>query len=156
MSHLPLDDFRRAAGSFPTGIVVVTSVDGEGPVGLTCQSFVSLSLDPLLVSFSVGRDGRSWPRLSQVTSVAISVLAANQEDVARNFAISGHDKFESAEIAWVDDLPLVSGALAHLTGSIVETVEAGDHFIVIVKIDSATSRDGDALTYFRGRFGALS
>ena len=156
MSRVSPDDFRRAAGSFPTGVVVVTGVDAHGPVGLTCQSFVSLSLEPLLVSFSVGSAGRSWPRLSTVSSVAISVLAADQEDVARSFSISDNDKFAGAELTWTNDLPLMTGALAHLTGSIVSTVEAGDHHVVIVAVETASSRDGDALTYFRGRFGVLS
>jgi flavin reductase (DIM6/NTAB) family NADH-FMN oxidoreductase RutF len=156
MTEFAREHFRRAASSFPTGVVVVTAVDEAGPVGLTCQSFVSQSLEPALVSVSIGSHGRSWPRLSRVSTVAVSVLSHNQQNVAEIFAQSRDDKFEHVALSWRHDVPTIANALATFVGSVHRVIETGDHQLVIIEVEHVDVREGAALTYFHGRFGELS
>ncbi|HEV2427211.1 MAG TPA: flavin reductase family protein, partial [Acidimicrobiales bacterium] len=88
--------YRRVVGHFATGVAVVTAATGEGPAGFTCQSFGSLSLEPVLITFSAASGGRSWPRVRDVGVVGVSILAEGQEPLARAFATSGADKFAGA------------------------------------------------------------
>src|ERR1700736_2725510 len=85
--------FRTVAGHFATGIVIVTGMDGDEPVGLTCQSFSSISLDPPLVAFAPASSSTSWPRIRGSGAFCVNVLAEAQEDVCRVFATRGREKF---------------------------------------------------------------
>lgn len=100
----PVDqtEFRRVLGNFATGVTVVTAPptdggegagDGAGPAGFACQSFSSLSLDPPLVCFMVGRTSTTWPRIARAGVFCVNVLGAGQGDLCRGFAVSGADKF---------------------------------------------------------------
>lgn len=91
-------ELKSVLGHFCTGVTVITAHDGESPHGFTCQSFVSLSLDPPYVSFSPTRTSTSWPRLRASEHVCVNVLAHDQRDVCGTFATSGADKF--ADVGW--------------------------------------------------------
>ena len=84
---------REVLGHFASGVTVVTAVTDDGPIGFTCQSFSSLSLDPPLVAFAPARTSRTWPRLREIGRFCVNVLAEGQDDVSQNFARSGADKF---------------------------------------------------------------
>src|SRR5438270_13507717 len=89
---------RSVLGRFCTGVTIITAVDGaDGPAGFTCQSFASLSLDPPLVSFSVARTSRSWPRIRRSGAFCANILSADQEGLCRRFATSGVDKFSGVD-----------------------------------------------------------
>ncbi len=91
-------EFRRVMGHFCTGIVIVTAqIDGQ-PMGLTCQSFVSVSLDPPLVSFCPGHSSTSWPTMRETGKFCVNVLAADQQLLCEKFAASGGDKFK--DVSW--------------------------------------------------------
>jgi len=157
MSSLDVVHFKQVVGHFATGVVVVASATPAGPVGFTCQTFGSLSLEPMLVSFAASNTGRSWPLVHEADFVGVSVLSEDQEAVARIFATSGADKFRSVEVTIAPHgSPLLEGALAHLEGQILTVATHGDHDIVTVAVDYASAHAGKPLLYYRGGFGLLA
>ncbi len=85
--------FREVLGHFATGVTIVTAMEGDEPVGFTCQAFSSLSLDPPLVALAPGKNSTSWPRIAATGSFCVNILAEDQEALSRDFAVSGGDKF---------------------------------------------------------------
>lgn len=149
--------FRRALGSFATGVVVVTSLDDEVPRGMAVNSFASVSLDPPLISFCAARSSTTWPLLRRSPTFAVNVLTAEQEDLCRTFARSGADRF--AGLGWTEDAggpPLLDGALAHLVCSYYAVHEAGDHELILGRVISLQQReDGEPLVFYRGGYTRL-
>ncbi len=88
---------RDVLGHFVSGIVVVTAIGPDGPLGFTCQSFASLSLDPPLISFAPARTSSTWPRIREVGGFCVNVLAHGHQDVSNGFARSGTDKFAGVD-----------------------------------------------------------
>ncbi|HUV57322.1 MAG TPA: flavin reductase family protein [Acidimicrobiales bacterium] len=154
MDSLEIAHFKEVLGHFVTGVVVVTGGSPGGPAGFTCQTFGSLSLEPMLISFAATSKGSSWSRVRGGGVVGLNILASEQEALARVFAQSGADKF--AGVGWTTGpggSPMLDGALAHLEGRIVDVVSYGDHDIVVVAVDFAASHPGEPLIYYRGGFG---
>lgn len=151
--------FRQVLARFATGVVVVTGATEDGPAGLTCQSFSSLSLDPPLVLLSTARSSTTWPRIAATGRFAVNVLAADQQDVSTRFAISGGDKF--AGQGWHPGAlgnPLLDGAIAHVECDIDATHDGGDHVIVVGRVRALEAPGLDAgspLVYYRSSYHAL-
>lgn len=157
MSTHPLTDTRRyrdVLGRFATGVTVISGEDAAGPLGFTCQSFASLSLEPALVMLSPQKRSTTWPRARAAGRFAVSVLAAGQRSVSDGFARSGSDKF--AGVDWHRSpagLPLIDGALAWIEAEIREEIDAGDHTIVIGEVTWLAEGDNrDPLLFFRGSY----
>jgi flavin reductase (DIM6/NTAB) family NADH-FMN oxidoreductase RutF len=149
-------EFRAVLGHFASGVVVVTAVHDKRPAGLTCQSFFSLSLNPPLVAFAPGASSTSWPKVAQSGEVCVNVLAADQEGLARTFAASGTDKF--AGVGWTsaaNGAPRLHGALAWIDGTVTESHEAGDHYLVVVRVEAMETGAGQPLLFYRGGFGSF-
>jgi flavin reductase (DIM6/NTAB) family NADH-FMN oxidoreductase RutF len=155
-------ELRRVLGHFATGVAVITAHDGNEPIGFTCQSLTSVSLEPAYVSFCPAKSSTSWPRLRDIGEVCINVLAAHQRETCLQFAVSGGDKFEGLE--WADHgngAPRLHGALAHIDATVAHEHDAGDHTIVLAEITSLETGDpsdtGDSpLLFFKGKFGTFS
>ena len=148
--------YRQVVGHFATGVAVVTADTRDGPAGFTCQTFGSLSLEPLLITFSAHVGGHSWPRVRDVGVVGVSILAEGQDDVAKVFATSGADKF--AGVAWTPGpagSPLLDGALAHLEARILGVTTHGDHDQVVAAVEHAASHPGRPLLYYRGGYAGV-
>jgi flavin reductase (DIM6/NTAB) family NADH-FMN oxidoreductase RutF len=157
VSSLDIAHFKEVVGHYATGVVVVTAATPDGPAGFTCQTFGSLSLEPILISFAAKSAGQSWSRARHCESVAVNILGSEQEALARVFATTGIEKFEG--VGWTDGpkaSPLLDGAIAHLEGRILGVTTQGDHDIVVVGVDYVASRPGSPLIYYRGGFGALA
>ncbi|WP_055490648.1 flavin reductase family protein [Streptomyces sp. TP-A0356] len=157
----PVDpgEFRRVLGHFATGVTVITAptADGEaGPAGFACQSFSSLSLDPPLVAFMVGRASTTWPRIARAGVFCVNVLAAHQGALCRGFAVSGGDKFAGVdhEPAPFSGAPRLAGATAWIDCAIHAVHTGGDHLIVVGRVEALGSGDGDGtpLLFHQGRF----
>lgn len=145
-------DLRRACGRFATGVAVVTARDENAVVGMTINSFASVSLDPPLVLWSLRNDARSRRVFENARLFAISILSAEQERLARIFASSDPKVFDGANtFASPDGLPLISGAIAHLECSTYEVRNGGDHRIVIGSVDRAATHEGAPLLFYDGR-----
>ncbi|MFW0786942.1 flavin reductase family protein [Gordonia sp. CPCC 206044] len=148
---------RRGWANFATGVAVVTAHDGESPIGFTCQSVVSVSLEPPLMSFCPSRTSTTWPRLREIGTLCVNILSADQGKLCRQFAASGTDKF--AGVAWsatTNGAPAIGGALAHIDAHMVAEHDAGDHTIVLAEVTSLSADDSlDPLLFFRGGFGGF-
>ncbi|MFJ5264373.1 flavin reductase family protein [Streptomyces sp. NPDC088387] len=157
----PVDqaEFRRVLGNFATGVTVVTApaTDGEsGPAGFACQSFSSLSLDPPLVVFMVGRTSTTWPRIARAGVFCVNVLSAGQGELCRGFAVRGGDKFAGVDHdpAPVSGSPRLTGALAWIDCTIHAVHTGGDHLIVVGRVEAlgAGAPDTRPLLFHRARF----
>lgn len=152
--------FRTLLGQFASGIVLVTGSDEDGPVGFTCQSFSSVSLDPPLVSFCVGSASTSYPRIRRSGGFAVNVLAADQQRLSRRFAQPDTDRWSG--VPWrpgPTGNPLVAGTLAWLDCTITAEHPAGDHTIVVGRVEALGSDEGAAtepLVFFRGQYRGLT
>lgn len=157
MTELDQGEFRAVLGHFASGVVLVTGMHEGGPAGFTCQSFFSLSLDPPLIAFAPGRSSTSWPKVSSSGSVCINILAADQEGLARTFSRSGTDKF--AGVGWsqgANGAPRLQGALAWLECEVLDTHEAGDHWLVTATVVEMETGRGEPLLFYRGGFGSFT
>ena len=148
---------REVLGHFASGVTVVTAVTDEGPIGFTCQSFSSLSLEPPLVAFAPARTSRTWPRLRQIGRFCVNVLAEGQDDVSQNFARSGADKF--AGVRWrysTHGSPVLDDVVAWIDGELWAEYDGGDHTIVVARVrDLGADPDRRPLLYHRGSYGLL-
>jgi 3-hydroxy-9,10-secoandrosta-1,3,5(10)-triene-9,17-dione monooxygenase reductase component len=150
--------FRDVLGRFASGVTVVTSVSNGEPVGLTCQSFSSVSLDPPLVLFIPAKTSRAWPLIQRSGRFCVNFLAADQAELSNTMASRGVDKF--AEVKWTPSpqggIPMLDGALAHLDCSIHAVHEAGDHYVVIGRVLELVTDDGaddaEPLLFYRGQY----
>lgn len=152
-------EFRRVLGHFPTGIVLVTALcSDEEPVGLAVGSFASVSLDPPLVGFFVDRASTSWPRVQSANRFGVNVLAEDQQELCRAFAVSGGRKFDG--VRWQPSplgSPLLEGALAWLDCRLESVSDAGDHVAVLGAVhDLSVSRDTNPLLFLKGGFPRLA
>ena len=149
---------RDVLGHFVSGIVVVTAAGNEGPLGFTCQSFTSLSLDPPLVSLAPARTSTTWPRIRAVGAFCVNVLAAEHEDVSAVFARSGVDKF--AGVAWTagpSGAPVLEGVSARIDCALWAEYDGGDHTIAVGRVrDLGADPAHPPLLYYRGRYGATA
>lgn len=146
--------FRHVLGHFPSGVVVLTANPGQGPVGLSCQSFFSLSLEPPLVAVATALTSTSWPLIAAGGEFAVNVLSSHQAGLCASFAVSGADKFSG--VSWQPGrrtrAPLLDGALAWLECAIEQTHRAGDHYLTVARVLDADAREGDPLIFLRGRY----
>ncbi|MFE2449206.1 flavin reductase family protein [Streptomyces melanosporofaciens] len=150
--------FRDVLGRFCSGVTVVTASLGGHTTGLTCQSFMSLSLDPPLVAFAPAVTSRSYPTIREAGRFAANILAEDQAELATAFARSGGDKF--AGVPWrreVTGAPLLDGTVGHVECELVEEYPIGDHLLVVGRVVAlAGHQDAAPLLFFRGSFEALS
>ncbi len=151
--------FRAALGSFATGVCVITAPDPEGPVGFTATSLASVSLEPPLVLFCLGRDASVLPVFEQARGFAVSVLAAEQAAISERFARDSRAGFAEGG-AW--DLsaigaPLLRGRLGGLVCTVERIEEGGDHRIFIGRVaDADWDETLEPLLHFRGRYRTLA
>ena len=142
-------------GHFCTGICIITAMDGNEPVGLTCQSFTSVSLDPALVAFVPGKSSTSWPRIEKSGAFCVNVLSEDQEELCRVFATSGTDKFRG--VGWrpaESGSPLIHDTLAWIDCRIETVHDAGDHLLVVGSvIELERPQGGKPLLFYRGGYG---
>ncbi len=164
MSTIDLDarfdprELRNALGRFATGIAVVMAQDAEGPMGVTVNSFSSVSLDPPLILFSMARSLYSLSRFEKAEAYTVNILLEGQEDVSNTFARAGEDKFSGVE--WG---PGVTGApRLHATLATFECVpyahyDGGDHVIFVGRVVHLhAEEEGGPLLYYRGSYRLLA
>ncbi|WP_037065322.1 flavin reductase family protein [Pseudonocardia acaciae] len=156
----PTGRFKRAAGRFASGVTVVATRNGRHLYGITCSSFQSLSLDPLLVTVSVNA---ASPFLAEVRAsghFAVSVLASDQQRVSRYFATPGRgrarDRFPGVPTEVVQTgSPVVGGCLSWFDAALHALLPGGDHQILIGEVVAAGGRDGEPLLYWAGGYHRL-
>jgi len=147
--------FRDVLGRFASGVTVVTSTSGGQPVGMTCQSFSSVSLDPPLVLFVPAKTSRAWPLIQRSGTFCVNFLGVDQAEVSNTMASRGVDKF--AEVKWRPTAetgsPILDGVLGYVDCTIQAVHEAGDHFVVIGRVlDLEMTEAEEPLLFFRGQY----
>ncbi len=146
---------REVLGHFVSGIVVITACGPDGPLGFTCQSFSSLSLEPPLVSFAPARSSSTWPRIRAAGAFCVNILAADHEEISAGFARSGVDKF--AGVTWrpgPSGAPVLEGVSAWIDCELRAEFDGGDHTIVVGHVqDLGADPARLPLLYYRGRYG---
>lgn len=166
-TSIPVDDpeavaaarrFRDVLGRFATGVTVVTSMSGGEPVGMTCQSFSSVSLSPPLVLFCPAKTSRAWPQMQKSGKFCVNLLAQDQADVSNMMASKGVDKF--AAVGWrpseATGSPILEGVLGYVDCTVHAVYQAGDHHIVIGRVQELdTTGAPDPLLFFRGKYSAV-
>ncbi|MCB1471587.1 MAG: flavin reductase family protein [Rhodobiaceae bacterium] len=149
--------FRNCLGQFPTGVCIVTA-KGEGePVGMTISSFNSLSLDPPLVLFSIGRNAQSLPAWEAAPGYALHVLSQSQDDLSNRFARAASNKWEGvAYTGGLHDAPLLAGAVAVMECAAHACHDGGDHLLFIARVERfRVHADRNPLVFCRGRYREL-
>lgn len=149
---------RDAMGCFATGITVLTTRDRQGqPVGLTANSFTSVSLDPPLVLLCLAKTARSLPAFQQGTAFAVNILHMGQQPISNLFASKGKDRFAATEWeTWDQDVPIISNSLASFECLRANEIEQGDHFILVGEVVRARfHRHRDPLLYYGGKYRRL-
>jgi flavin reductase (DIM6/NTAB) family NADH-FMN oxidoreductase RutF len=150
-------DFRSALGCFPTGVCLITTVAPDGRrVGLTANSFSSVSLEPPMVLWSLSRNASSAPVFRDAEYFAINVLAAGDEALSTDFAKPGADKFARCTerfSAGLGGVPLLQGAVATFECHSRHRYYGGDHIIVIGVVERYAHSDRPPLVFHRGAYG---
>ncbi|MEV0848651.1 flavin reductase family protein [Streptomyces sp. NPDC049954] len=151
--------FRETLGHYPTGVAVVTAVTDEGaPDGMVVGTFSSVSLDPPLIAFFPASGSRSFARLRSASAFCVNVLASDQEPICRQIASRKEGKFDGA--GWRPGplgSPILDGAVSWIECTFEEVREAGDHFIVLGRVqDLAVDRSALPLLFFQGGYGRFS
>ena len=152
------DTFRSVLGRFASGITVVTTRDADGhDVGMTVSAFCSVSLHPPLIQACIDHTASMYDALRQTERFGISILASDQEALARRFAaMDSARRFDGiGYLRGESGVVLLLDALAHLECRLVARHAAGDHTIFVGEVESAMARDARPLLYYRGGYAQL-
>lgn len=147
-------ELRKALGQYATGVTVVTTRAADGtPVGMTVNSFTSVSLDPPLVLWCLGFDSASFDTFRVAEQHLINVLAYDQLDIAKRFASRSPDKFASLGWSASDSgLPRLDGCVAWLECGIRSRYEEGDHLIIVGRVESFETARRQPLIFHDSRY----
>lgn len=151
--HAEATAYRAALGAFATGVCVVTTQGERGPMGITVNSFASVSLDPRLVLWCVDKRSERSPTFIQAEHYVVHVLAAEERDRAARFAKGACDLAPHEVERGDHGVPRLPGVLAWFECRADQRIEAGDHVIILGRVASYGARPGRGLTFFHGRFG---
>lgn len=149
-------DFRDALGRFGTGVTVVTCATETGPLGITANSFASVSLDPPLVLWSPAKSSTRYPFFMAADHFAIHVVGDDQGALCRAFARNG-SAFDACDwTTGAHGVPLIDGCLSRFECTKVAEHDGGDHSIVVARVTRVTTRDGAPLLFYSGRYGGFA
>lgn len=160
-------EFRDALGLFATGVVVITSAgnvgcgnaDHNGYLGATVSSFSSVSLDPPLILFNIGRHSKAFAAWQSVDHFAVNILCENQSAISTRFARALTDKWDGVSVCTgLGGVPLLSDALAWIECQSYAKYDGGDHLIIVGEVLSLTTRTGAdtrPLVFFGGKYRQL-
>ena len=147
-------DLRRALGRFGTGVTIVSTLDAQGaPVGVTANSFSSVSLEPPIVLWSLRRASPSLVAFDATGRFVINVLALEQVELSRRFASAVPDKFTGVEHApGLCGLPVVQGCAAVFECRTEQRLEVGDHILFLGLVEAYGHQIGPTLLYCQGQY----
>ncbi|WP_066255827.1 flavin reductase family protein [Neobacillus drentensis] len=149
--------FKEVMGNYPTGVTIVTTCDEDGnPVGLTVNSFASVSLDPLLILWSIDHRVSSLNAFKMADGFVVHVLAGDQQKLCQLFASRNSDRFSSCNWSLSSqNLPILENTFAVLECKKYKQVEAGDHTILIGEVTNITVHEKEPMLYHRRHFGPI-
>jgi 3-hydroxy-9,10-secoandrosta-1,3,5(10)-triene-9,17-dione monooxygenase reductase component len=137
---------------------VVAGIEDDQPVGFTCQSFMSVSIDPPYVAVAPARTSTTWPRIARAGSFCVNMLAEGQEALAHGFARSGGDKFAGVDWEPAPDTgsPVIVGCVAWVDCRVELVHDAGDHELILGRVLDLGVSDGVPLVFYRSTFATLT
>ncbi|ETI68301.1 flavin reductase family protein [Neobacillus vireti] len=150
--------FKQIMGNYPTGVTIVTTTTEDGtPVGLTVNSFASVSLDPLMLLWSIDHRVSSLKEFTEGGKFAVHVLAEEQRELCQTFASKHTDRFSTCNWALSPNgLPIIEGTFGVFECKTFKAIEAGDHTVLIGEvIDLQVDKEKDPMLYHRRVFGAI-
>ncbi|MCH2191645.1 MAG: flavin reductase family protein [Gammaproteobacteria bacterium] len=150
---------RDAFGQFATGVTVVTTVDERGnPIGLTANSFASVSLDPALVSWCVDKSSTRFKEFAEAEFYTISVLTDEQKDLSNLFASRSWDDTVFDDVEWqagLNQVPQLPGCMARFHCKTEHVYEGGDHLIIVGSVLEYETDEGSPLLFVQGDYQTL-
>jgi len=148
-------DFRRALGSFASGVTVVAAEHADGLQGMTASAFISVSMDPPLVLVSVSRRAQFHAAPPRAGGYTVSVLAADQEALSAHFAGRPDPQLQVSWERTSRGTPVLAGALATIDCTLETAVEAGDHTLYVGRVVEVAVHERPPLLYWRGGYRRL-
>lgn len=149
-------ELRDALGRFATGVTVVTTMTATGPLGITANSFASVSLSPPLILWSPARKSRRFPAFEAASHFAVHVLSAGQRTLAEWFSGPSEGLGDLSHAPGIGDAPLFEGCTARFECRHEAGYDGGDHLIVVGEVLRLSQADLPPLIYHRGRYCGLS
>lgn len=151
-------ELRRVLGHFCSGLTIVSAVVDDAPIGLTCQSFFSVSLEPPLIALSIGTASSSLAAIRKSSAFSVNVLASDQSHISTTIGGKSPDKWRN--VSWspgVFGQPLLHGSLAWFECRIRDIHEAADHSILVAEVlDLGCDESAEPLLYFRSGYRELA
>jgi len=147
------DTFRRAAGSWVSGLTIVTSAKGDRRHGMTASAFSAVSAEPPQVLVCCDRESATHSLVREAEAFTVSILAQGQAELSMLFADKRQSevRFEGLDCATgVTGCPRIPGALAHIDCSVAQAFQAGTHTIYIGRVEAADIHDQQPLVFYRG------
>jgi len=149
-------DFRTTLGRFATGVTVVTTMTDRGPLGITANSFASVSLDPPLVLWCPAKFSKRYTAFVEASHFSIHVLGTEQEDLSARFARDGFD-FDGANWTTCDNgSPVLRDCIARFECATHASHEGGDHRIIVGRVLQAAWREGAPMLFHGGAYGMFT
>lgn len=145
---------RESLGAFATGVTVVTSIaENSEKVGMTVNSFNSVSLEPPLILWSIGRDANCFEAFMASKSFAVHILNKTQSDISNKFAQTGIDKFEGMNCTiGLNDIPILPDFSVCLQCTTKHLYDGGDHVIIVGEVKSIENRSQEPLIFYKGDY----
>lgn len=147
-------ELRDAFGAFMTGVTIVTTAHEDGkPLGFTANSFSSVSLDPALLLVSIAKTSSNYQTFSTTGHFAINILAEGQKELSNTFARPSDDRF--AKVSWrlsANHNPLIDEVSAWFDCTTHAVIDAGDHALIVGKVEAFHSAGYAGLGYYRGGY----
>ncbi|WP_461521068.1 flavin reductase family protein [Porticoccus sp.] len=157
MNHDQTRALRNAMGNFATGITVITTVDQEGkPRGMTANSFSSVSLDPALISWCVGKESRLFELFQQVDYFAVNILHSGQTETSQLFAGNEQNKFD--HVVWhpgLNGIPLLDDCSCIFQCQVEHRHPGGDHIILVGRVLDFSNEPLEPLIFHGGQYRTL-
>lgn len=155
MQKIDKKKFRNALGCYLTGVTVITTSASKKMVGVTANSFSSVSLEPPLVLWSIDKNSSRFDVMSNAENYAINVLSYNQTNVAVEF-VKNKDPFERIDfVTGINDIPIIKNSSAVFECEKTDIFDGGDHSIILGKVIKFSSNESKPLFFYKGEFGSL-
>lgn len=160
MNDHEIRQYKKLVGQYASGVTIVAGISKGNPVGFTCQSFHSISIDPQLISISIMKASTSWPLIRPSGHFSVNILTQSQSGLSDRFSRSGEDKWRDQEWQKAGSAsPVLPDALFWLDCRLFAEHDAGDHTIAIGQVTDMSEMiledQKKPLVYFRGRYHAL-
>lgn len=142
--------FRDAMGKFTTGVTVITTAVGGKVHGMTANAFMSVSIEPKLISISVDEKAHMHEKMQNASTFAVSILGEEQTEMSMHFA--GQKEADTVDFDWFLGVPVIKNALANIVCKVYNSYKVGDHTLYIGEVIDISMRQGNPLVFFQGKY----